>query len=151
MAKLTMSRRNFVKATAITAAACALASSTTKPLQALAEGVDETAGEVKRVRSCCRACGKVECGVWVTVKDGKAVKVEGDDQSNHSRGHSCSKSQASMQAAYHPDRVRYPVKRTNPKGEDDPGWVRSSISTADSPSSLCAVPPAFGRLVLTRA
>ena len=130
MAKLTMSRRNFVKATAITAAACALASSTTKPLQALAEGVDETAGEVKRVRSCCRACGKVECGVWVTVKDGKAVKVEGDDQSNHSRGHSCSKSQASMQAAYHPDRVRYPVKRTNPKGEDDPGWVRISWDEA---------------------
>ena len=130
MAKLTMSRRNFVKATAITAAACALASSTTKPLQALAEGVDETAGEVKRVRSCCRACGKVECGVWVTVKDGKAVKVEGDDQSNHSRGHSCSKSQASMQAAYHPDRVRYPVKRTNPKGEDDPGWVRISLAEA---------------------
>ena len=130
MAKLTMSRRNFVKATAITAAACALASSTTKPLQALAEGVDETAGEVKRVRSCCRACGKVECGVWVTVKDGKAVKVEGDDQSNHSRGHSCSKSQASMQAAYHPDRLRYPVKRTNPKGEDDPGWVRISWDEA---------------------
>ena len=130
MAKLTMSRRNFVKATAITAAACALASSTTKPLQALAEGVDENAGEVKRVRSCCRACGKVECGVWVTVKDGKAVKIEGDDQSNHSRGHSCSKSQASLQAAYHPDRVRYPVKRTNPKGEDDPGWVRISWDEA---------------------
>ena len=130
MAKLTMSRRNFVKATAVTAAACALASSATKPLQALAEGVDETAGEVKRVRSCCRACGKIECGVWVTVKDGKAVKIEGDDQSNHSRGHSCSKSQASLQACYHPDRLRYPVKRTNPKGEDDPGWVRITLPEA---------------------
>ena len=29
-----------------------------------------------------------------------------------------------MQALYHPDRLRFPVKRTNPKGEDDPGWVR---------------------------
>ena len=130
MAKLTMSRRNFVKATAVTAAAVALASSATRPLQALAEGEDENAGVIERKRSCCRACGKIECGVWVTVKDGKAINVEGDDQSNHSRGHSCSKSQASLQACYHPDRLRYPIKRTNPKGEDDPGWVRISMEEA---------------------
>ena len=36
MAKLTMSRRNFVKAAAVTAAAAALTPSITKPLQALA-------------------------------------------------------------------------------------------------------------------
>ncbi|MEE8715974.1 MAG: molybdopterin dinucleotide binding domain-containing protein [Coriobacteriales bacterium] len=130
MAKLTMSRRNFVKASAITAAAVALAGTETKPLQALAEGADESAGEVKRIRTCCRACGKIECGVWVTVQDGKAVKIEGDESSNHSRGHSCSKSQASLQACYHPDRLRYPVKRTNPKGEDDPGWVRITLDEA---------------------
>ena len=40
-----------------------------------------------------------------------------------SRGNCCSKSQASIQAAYHPDRLRTPLKRTNPKGEE-PGWVR---------------------------
>ena len=127
MAKLTMSRRNFVKAAAVTAAAAALTPSVTKPLQALAEGEDETAGEVKRIRSCCRACGKVECGVWVTVEDGKVVKVEGDESSSHGRGHCCSKSAASMQAAYHPDRLKYVMKRTNPKGEDDPGWVRITL------------------------
>ena len=130
MAKLTMSRRNFVKACAVTAAACAVGGTATRPLQALAAGADETAGEVKRIRTCCRACGKIECGVWVTVKDGRAVKIEGDEQSNHSRGHSCSKSQASLQACYHPDRLRYPVKRTNPKGEDDPGWVRITLDEA---------------------
>ena len=130
MAKLTMSRRNFVKAAAVTAAACALTSAATEPLQALADGVDEAAGEVKRVRSCCRACGKVECGVWVTVEDGKVVKVEGDESNAHSRGHCCSKSQSSMQALYHPDRLRHPVMRTNPKGEDDPGWVRISLDEA---------------------
>ena len=130
MAKLTMSRRNFVKAAAVTAAAAALTPSVTKPLQALAEGEDETAGEVKRIRSCCRACGKVECGVWVTVEDGKVVKVEGDESNAHSRGHCCSKSQSSMQALYHPDRLRHPVMRTNPKGEDDPGWVRISLDEA---------------------
>ena len=67
MAKLTMSRRSFVKVAAVTAAACAMAGGAPEPMKALAEGADETAGEVKRIRSTCRACGKVECGVWVTV------------------------------------------------------------------------------------
>ena len=35
-----------------------------------------------------------------------------------------------MQACYHPDRLRYPMKRTRPKGEDDPGWERVSWDEA---------------------
>ncbi|MFR5092832.1 MAG: hypothetical protein ACLTDR_13335 [Adlercreutzia equolifaciens] len=72
----------------------------------------------------------MECGVWVTVQDGKAIKVEGDESAPQSRGHCCAKSQSSMHAAYHPDRLRYPVKRTNPKGSDDPGWVRITLDEA---------------------
>ena len=137
------------------------------PSTALAEGEDASAGEIKRIRSCCRACGKVECGVWVTVQDNKVIKVEGDESNAHSRGHCCAKSQSSMHAAYHPDRLRYPREAHEPQGSDDPGWVRitlarpsscrarawarSSISTADSPSSLCAAPRACGRLAPTRA
>ncbi|MEG0505215.1 MAG: twin-arginine translocation signal domain-containing protein, partial [Raoultibacter sp.] len=126
MAKLSLTRRSFLKATAVAGAAAAV-TSTAQPLVALAEGQDETAGAVERIRSCCRACGKVECGVWVTVQDGKVIKVEGDESNPHSRGHCCSKSQSSMLAAYHPDRLKYVMKRTNPKGEDDPGWVRVSL------------------------
>lgn len=129
MTQLTLTRRSFMKAMAVTGAAASL-TAVAEPMRALAEGVDADAGEVKRVRSCCRACGKVECGVWVTVRDGKVVKVEGDESAPQSRGHCCSKSQSSMQALYHPDRLRFPVKRTNPKGEDDPGWVRITLDEA---------------------
>ena len=129
MSKLSLTRRSFVKASAIAAAACGL-SFAAKPSNALADGEDTTAGEVKRIRSCCRACGKVECGVWVTVQDNKVIKVEGDESTAHGRGHCCSKSQSSMLALYHPDRVRYCMKRTNPKGESDPGWVRISLAEA---------------------
>ena len=104
MAQLTLTRRSFMKAMAVTGAAASL-TAVAEPMQALAEGVGADAGEVKRVRSCCRACGKVECGVWVTVRDGKVVKVEGDESAPQSRGHCCSKSQSSMQALYHPDRL----------------------------------------------
>jgi anaerobic selenocysteine-containing dehydrogenase len=71
----------------------------------------------------------MECGVWVTVQDGKAIRVEGDQSSFTSRGNCCTKSQSSIQACYHPDRLRYPLKRTGAKGED-PGWVRVSWDEA---------------------
>ena len=74
-----LTRRSFLKASAVVGAASALGFATT-PSTALAEGEDASAGEVKRIRSCCRACGKVECGVWVTVQDNKVIKVEGDDE-----------------------------------------------------------------------
>lgn len=72
----------------------------------------------------------MECGVWVTVENGRAVKIEGDDSAWQSNGNCCTKSQASLQAAYHPDRLMYPMKRTNPKDADDPGWVRISWDEA---------------------
>ena len=46
-------------------------------------------------------------------------------------GSHCSKGQASIQACYHPDRIKYPMKRTNPKGSDDPGWERISWDEAE--------------------
>ena len=126
-----LSRRAFVKAAAVTSAAATLAVSTGSGLAAAetAPGDAELGGNIERIRTCCRACGKMECGVWVTVQDGKAIRVEGDQSSFMSRGHCCTKSQSSLQACYHPDRLRYPMKRTNPKGED-PGWVRISWDEA---------------------
>ena len=106
MANLSLSRRSFLKASAMAAAATTVGFAAT-PSTALAEGEDASAGEIKRIRSCCRACGKVECGVWVTVQDNKVIKVEGDESNAHSRGHCCAKSQSSMLALYHPDRLRY--------------------------------------------
>lgn len=129
MANLSLTRRSFLKASAMAAAATTVGFAAT-PSTALAEGEDASAGEIKRIRSCCRACGKVECGVWVTVQDNKVIKVEGDESNAHSRGHCCAKSQSSMLALYHPDRLRYCMKRTNPKGEDDPGWVRITLAEA---------------------
>ena len=116
-----ISRRSFMKAATAGALACAAASGTTT---ALAETSTPTSGvETKRIRTCCRGCGKMECGVWVTVVNGRATKVEGDNSCLTSAGNCCAKSQSSLQAAYHPDRILYPMKRTNPKGQE-PGWVR---------------------------
>ncbi len=130
MKALNMNRRTFAKMAAVTAAGAALSSAL--PAFGLAqadEGAQEAAEEEKVIRTACRGCGKYECGVLVTVKNGRAVKIEGDPSYVGSMGNCCAKSQSSLQAAYHPDRLKYPMKRTNPKGED-PGWVRISWDEA---------------------
>lgn len=128
-----LTRRSFVKLAAATGISAAVVSSTAPT--ALAERASSSSGSstgTKRVRSCCRGCGKMECGVWVTVEDGRAVRVEGDESAFQSMGNCCGKSQSSLQAAYHPDRLYHPMKRTNPRGDDDPGWVRITWDEAMS-------------------
>ena len=130
MALRTMTRRTFAKLAAATGIAATIGT-TAVGGTALAEGEpNEATSGTKRIRSCCRGCGKMECGVWVTVQDGRAIRIEGDESAFQSMGHCCSKSQSSMQAAYHPDRLYYPMKRTAARGEDDPGWVRISWDEA---------------------
>lgn len=130
MGAFSLSRRSFLKGAAAIGVAGATASSVSIARTALADvGDAAAAGETKRIRSGCRACGKMECGVWVTVSDGKVIRIEGDNSAFQSHGNCCSKSQSSVQAAYHPDRLKYPLKRTNPKGED-PGWERISWDEA---------------------
>ena len=120
--KAKLTRRSFAKLSASMAVAGLVGGAVRGEALAAVEE-PESREKVERIRTCCRGCGKMECGVWVTVRDGRAVAIEGDESSFQSMANCCSKSKASLQAAYHPDRLRYPMKRTNPKGED-PGWVR---------------------------
>lgn len=84
-------------------------------------------GEEQVIRSHCRLCHGA-CGVLVHIRDGVVVKIEGDPESPMSRGSLCAKGLASVQLAYHPDRLRYPVKRAGAKGEGK--WQRISWDEA---------------------
>ena len=79
------------------------------------------------VRSVCRMCHG-SCGVKVYVEDGRAVKVEGDPDHPVSRGYVCVKGLASLELAYHPDRLRHPLKRAGERGEGK--WERVSWNQA---------------------
>ena len=137
MEKLNLSRRNFIKMAVATGSIAALSSAGAGTALAAA-GDAAPVGEIKRIRSVCRACGKMECGVWVTVQDGKALLVEGDQTCFTSQGHCCTKSQSSIQACYHPDRLRYPMKRTGAKYED-PAWERVSWDEAPARSHRSSI------------
>jgi anaerobic selenocysteine-containing dehydrogenase len=58
------------------------------------------------------------------VKDGQVTKVEGDLEAPIGHGTMCSKGLAVLQLAYHPDRILYPMQKT------DSGWERISWDQA---------------------
>ncbi|MFC1874407.1 molybdopterin-dependent oxidoreductase [Chloroflexota bacterium] len=82
----------------------------------------------------CGGCYCV-CGVKVRVVDGWPVAIEGVPESDlGAHGGMCGKGVATIIDYHDPNRVNYPVKRTNPKkgiGED-PGWQRISWEEAMS-------------------
>ncbi len=78
---------------------------------------DMAMGELKTVRTACRSCHG-GCGVIAHVKDGKVIKIEGDPDSPIGHGTLCTKGLAITQVAYHPDRIKFPMKKTAK------GWER---------------------------
>jgi len=72
------------------------------------------------------------CGIKVLVKDGVALKIEGDESNPDNLGKLCPKGNAGLSRLYDSTRVLKPMKRTNPrKGPGvDPGWVEISWEEA---------------------
>jgi len=65
---------------------------------------------VKQVLTDCTLCYH-SCGTKVTVKDGKAIKVDGLESHPLNMGRLCPKGEAVLDNIYHPDRLKYPMKR----------------------------------------
>ena len=76
----------------------------------------------ERIHGFCALCWS-RCGCISTVDDGRLVVVEPDPE--HPTGQAlCAKGRAAPELVHHPDRLLYPLKRTRPKGDTDPGWQR---------------------------
>ena len=68
------------------------------------------------------------CGVLLYTKDGKLEKVEGDPLSPVVNGKLCLRCINMPEAVNHPDRLKYPLKRTGERGENK--WERISWDEA---------------------
>ena len=64
----------------------------------------------------------------VYVEDGRVVKVEGNPDSPLNRGRMCVKGMASLEQLYSPDRLQFPMKRTDARGAGQ--WARISWDEA---------------------
>ncbi len=99
-----LSRRNFIKLSAATAAAASVGIPMPKGAQAADKDVD------KWVKGACRFCG-TGCAVYVGVKDGKAVAIKGNTEGKTNFGFLCVKGFLAYKVMYHPDRLKYPMIR----------------------------------------
>lgn len=122
-----MSRRSFLKMSAGTVAALgagglAFAGKENGLLQKAdaAEGADD-----EWVYSYCRNCISPYCGLKIHRRNGVAIGIEGDPDWPLNRGRLCPRGNANLDALYNPNRVKAPMKRTNPEKavDNDPGWV----------------------------
>lgn len=79
--------------------------------------------EIKEILTDCTLCYH-SCGTRVFVEDGRAVRIEGLESHPLNKGKLCPKGEVALENIYHPDRLKYPLKRV--KG----GWERISWDQA---------------------
>ena len=84
-------------------------------------------GEERVIKTACRAC-IANCGVLATVKNGRVVSLKGNPEDPMSKGRMCAKGLAGIQALYHPNRNKYPMKRVGERGSGK--WMRISWDEA---------------------
>ncbi|MEE8470071.1 MAG: molybdopterin-dependent oxidoreductase [Dehalococcoidia bacterium] len=70
----------------------------------------------------------VRCGILAHVRDGVLVKVEPADFPDPRFRHICARALCSTKLVYHPDRLKYPLKRAGDRGEGK--WQRISWDEA---------------------
>jgi anaerobic selenocysteine-containing dehydrogenase len=102
---------------------------------------------VKVVRAACPHDCPDTCAMLVTVKDGIAVKVQGDPLHPFTDGTLCTKVSHYTERTYAPDRLQHPMKRVGPKGKGgfkriswdealDEIAARLKILAAENPQSI---------------
>lgn len=125
-----LNRRSFLKIAGVAGAATLGLGFGEPVIKALAQGTDAARDE-KWVSSVCIQC-PAGCGTKVRVVNGKAVKIEGNPDHPYSNGKLCPKGYAGLQLLYDVDRIKSPMKRTNPnKGpKEDPKFMEVSWDDA---------------------
>lgn len=95
------------------------------------------------LKSVCRSCHG-GCGVLMHVQDGVLVKVEGDPDSPLNHGRLCPIGTVTTDLVYHPDRLKYPMRRLGERGSGR--WQRISWEAAldEISEKLLAIRDKFG-------
>jgi anaerobic selenocysteine-containing dehydrogenase len=122
-----LTRRAFIQASAATSALLAAGCATQPPVSAAMAPRKPRGGAPAQgewIASTCQGCTQW-CAIQIFVQDGRAVRVRGNPLSKTNHGYLCPGGHLIPQQVYDPDRIKVPLKRTNPvKGRGvDPKWV----------------------------
>ena len=88
----------------------------------------------------CDSCNHVpSCGIQFQAQGNNIISIQ--NWKENPRHWLCSKGMSTLQRLYNPNRLLYPMKRTAPKGAEDPGWVRIPGMRLTRPSLPTCSPP----------
>jgi anaerobic selenocysteine-containing dehydrogenase len=159
-----MDRRSFIKLTAITGTSAALASCGNPEHQLIrfVPAEDIVPGVAQWRPGVCPMCAS-GCGLTVRVMDADAdvvrngqagvvqilaaKKLEGAPGHPVNQGALCARGQAAIQAAYHPDRITQPLRRTGERGDGQYAAVSWETAIQETVDRLNAVATADSRAV----
>ncbi len=102
-----MTRREFIRSTAVTVAAAAAGMAEAQVSNVI---TDKGAAGVKWHKAPCRFCG-TGCGVTVAVKNNRVIATHGDPQAEVNRGLNCVKGYFLSKIMYGEDRLTQPMLR----------------------------------------
>lgn len=80
------------------------------------------------IRTVCGIEDGVSCGILAHVRDGVLVKVEPADMPDGRFRHICARGLCTTKLVYHPERLKYPLRRVGERGEGK--WERISWDEA---------------------
>ena len=113
-----LDRRRFLKVLGVTGGGAAVLAGcgigpepTEKLIPYLIPPEDQIPGTPTWYASTCRECG-AGCGIRVKVREGRAIKIEGNPDSPVNQGRLCARGQAALQGLYNPDRITGPMQRS---------------------------------------
>ncbi len=130
--KMEMTRRGFLKSLSAAGATAAGSGILAPALRAFAITGKAPVEESGAWRpTTCQGCTSW-CSVQAYVVDGRAIKIRGNANSKVNGESSCPRSHISLQQVYDPDRLKVPMKRTNPKKgrDEEPGFIPISWDEA---------------------
>lgn len=126
-------RRDFIKTTALVGTAGALFPVPTLNAFTKAAIGSEILASLPGgwIPSTCQGC-TTWCPIEIYVQDGRAVRVRGNQHAKANSGYVCPRGHMIPKQVYDPDRIKVPLKRTNPeKGRGiDPKFVPISWDEA---------------------
>jgi nitrate reductase NapA len=124
-----ITRRLFVKSTAIALATAAAGGSLTMLAGCTAApeatGTSEGNGDTQTYSAVCRFCG-CGCGVICEAKDGRLISVTGDPDNQSSKGLNCVKGYYLAKILYGEDRLTKPLIRDDASTKGTPDGLREA-------------------------
>ncbi|OUO90590.1 molybdopterin dinucleotide-binding protein [Gordonibacter sp. An230] len=141
--KASMTRRSFVKTTALAGAAVAIGVSLSDSLVEVDPAYADEPVETKVVKTSCHGCIQM-CPARATVENGVVTKLEGDPDAPVSRGSMCMKGLNQLHTMYSPRRVLHPLKRAGERGENKWEVISWDEAIEEAATHICDAIDKYG-------